>query len=308
MAIGQGRDQLGPMERLTQILTMLSHAPSRTLAADQILAVVHYGADTVEDQRDQLRRDVRHLESLGWEITNIASAGEPARYRLVAVDNRLRVQFTPEQRAELLRAALAAGLTDLVDDLGGQDGDQDAADEVEVLTGREPPALELAHRAVAQHCLLHFRYRDKQRAVHPHGLHVRPGGWYLVGTEDGDTAPKTFVVTRMSQVEIGEPGTAVVPQRAARPQLDPITWLVDPPMEAVVVTSRDHRPHVEAMVGRAVASEQRADGTVRLTIPVTHRAAFRRRLYELGSRVLLVGPHEIRDEVRAELAAVAGTG
>lgn len=295
------------MERLTQILAMLSNAPARTLAADQILAAVHFGADTLEDRRDQLRRDVRHLESLGWEIANIAPTGEPARYRLVAVDNRLRVQFTAEQRTELLRAALAAGLTDLVDDLGGEHRDDEGlAEEVQVVTRREPAALAPAQRAVAQHCLLHFRYRDKQRSVHPHGLHVRPGGWYLVGNEDGDEQSKTFVVARMSEVEIGEPGSAGVPERAARPQLDPISWLVDPAVDVVVVTTRDHRPHVEAMLGPATASEQSPDGTVRLTIRVTHRAAFRRRLYELGSRVRLVGPREIRDDVREELAAVAG--
>ena len=48
----------------------------------------------------------------------------------------------------------------------------------------------------------------------------------------------------------------------------------------------------------------RSGGT--LTIPVTHRAAFRRRLYELGTRVRLLGPQEIRDEVGDVLVGAPG--
>jgi predicted DNA-binding transcriptional regulator YafY len=300
-----GRDQLAPMERLTQILSMLAGAPGRTLTADQILDVVPYGAADRVDQRDQLRRDMRHLETLGWQIDNIAREGEAARYRLTAIDNRLRVEFTPEERAELLRAASAASLAVLFDDLG--DAGTTPSSEVQVLAEPEPAALGLVQRAVAQHCLLRFTYRDKPREVHPHGLHVRPGGWYLTGVETGATNPKTFVVGRMSVVTIDTPGTAHVPDQTARPQLDPITWAIDEPVDVAVRTTAEHQENVEGLLGPASAVEL-GDDDVILTIPVTHRQAFRRRLYELGTRVVLLGPDEVRDEVRAELEAVAGTG
>lgn len=288
------------MERLTQILSMLSAAERRTLPADRILQVVSYGADSIEDRRDQLRRDIRHLESLGWEISNVAPDGEPARYRLVAIDNRLRVEFTPEQRAQLVRAAYAARLDALVDDLGG-DPDEPPSDP-EVVLRQEPSGLALAHRAVSRHCLLRFRYKDKDRVVHPQGLHIRLGGWYLTALED--EVAKTFAVSRMSEVGIDAPGTARVATSAVRPQLDPITWRVDHPVDVVVETTQEHRRHVESMLGAARQTEATDAGSVRLTIPVTHRAAFRRRLYELGSRVVLLGPPDVRDEVRDELRSV----
>lgn len=298
-----GRDQLGPMERLTQILSLLS--TGRTLTADQVLEVVAYGSDSVEDRRDQLRRDVRHLESLGWDIANVAEPGEQARYRLTAVDNRLRVEFTPQQRFQLLRAAHAAGLSRLVDDLGGG-----AATETDFEAAARPGDAALAgvQRAVARHCVLHFTYKGRRRDVHPHALHVRPGGWYLTAVEVGTTDAKTFAVARMTDVELSPAGSAPVPDRASRPQLDPITWRVDPAVDVVVQTSREHRPQVESMLGRAHRQGESADdpALLTLTIAVTHRAAFRRRLYELGTRVRLLGPEEIRDEVGAELRAVAG--
>jgi len=299
-----GRDQRAPMERLTQILSVLSAAAPQPVAADRLLAVVRYGAGTVEDRRDQLRRDVRHLEALGWAIDNLAEPGQPARYRLTAVDNRLRVELTPQQRAELLRAAQAGGLVEVGLAMGGSAPDDDA---FEAQVRRDGGALAGVQRAVAVRCRLTFDYRDRTRVVHPHALHLRRGGWYLTGVEEGADTAKTYAVARMASVHLDAPGSAREPSEPSRPQLDPVTWQVDPLVQVLVQTTPEHRPHVESMLGRAVAEQQGGDpGSVLLTIPVTHRAAFRRRLYELGTRVLLVGPDEVRAEVRAELAAVAG--
>jgi predicted DNA-binding transcriptional regulator YafY len=291
------------MERLTQILTVLSAAPGNTRTADDILAVVRYGADTQEDRRDQLRRDVRHLESLGWLIENVAPLGAPARYRLTAVDNRLRLELTPEQRYELVRAAQSAGLVDLVPGLGGARSDDEDAGFATQVT-REPSTLARVQRAVAGRCLLRFTYRDRPRTVVPAALHVRRGGWYLTAHEVGTSEVKTFVVARMSDVVPDAPGTAPPVAGVLRPALDPVTWQVDPAVEVLVATTSEHRAHVEGMLGAARHTQPDGD-EVLLTIPVTHRAAFRRRLYELGTRVRLLGPPDVRDEVRADLQAVA---
>lgn len=293
------------MERLTRILSMLAAAESRTLAADDLLAEIGYGGTNVANQRDQLRRDIGHLESLGWQIANVAPEGEMARYRLTAVDNRLRVEFTPQQRAELLRAASAASLAELADDLGDESLPTD--DGLQLLAERESGALATVQRAVAGHCLLRFGYRGRPRAVHPHSLHSHPGGWYLVANEDGAAEAKTFAVSRMTDVAIDAPGTAQAPRHVTRPQLDPITWLVDPPVDVTVQTTVEHRTHVENLLGPASRAD--VDGeTVVLVIPVTHRQAFRRRVYELGPRVLVTGPEEVREQMRRELAAVVTGG
>ncbi len=290
------------MERLTQILSMLSGADKHTLSADQLLSMVQYGGATVENRRDQLRRDLGHLETLGWQITNVAAEGETARYRLTAVDNRLRVDFTPQQRAELLRAASAASLAELFDDLGSDDGAD--VPEVVVMADREQGDLGLVQSALSGHCLLQFTYRGTPRVVHPHALHVKPGGWYLTANEDGTDMAKTFVVSRMSDVRIDAPGTATVPDEPARPQLDPITWQIDAVTDVTVRTTAEHRDQVESMLGRASSVSDGEGDEVLLTIPVTHRSAFRRRVYELGTRVLVLGPDEVREEMRVELESV----
>jgi predicted DNA-binding transcriptional regulator YafY len=289
------------MERLTRILSMLAAAEATTMAADDLLAEIPYGGTNLLNQRDQLRRDISHLESLGWQIANVAGEGEMSRYRLTAVDNRLRVEFTPAQRAELLRAASAASLVELVDDLA----DEAVApqDGLAVLAEREGKALAAVQRAVAGHCLVRFTYRDKPRVAHPHALHARTGEWYLVANEDGANEAKTFVVSRMSEVRIDEPGTASAPEHVARPELDPVSWLVDPPVDVTVVTTGEHRAHVENLLGPASSVSVEGEQVV-LVIPVTHRQAFRRRVYELGSRVLVTGPGKMRAEIRAELLAV----
>jgi hypothetical protein len=109
----------------------------------------------------------------------------------------------------------------------------------------------------------------------------------------------------MRDVSVGDPGTAVVPDEPARPQLDPISWTIDPVVDVTVRTTDEHREQVEAMLGRATSAERgTGTGTVTLTIPVTHRAAFRRRVYELGTRVVVTGPPDVRDEMARELLAV----
>jgi WYL domain len=61
---------------------------------------------------------------------------------------------------------------------------------------------------------------------------------------------------------------------------------------------------VESRLG-AVASRTDAEDRVTLTIPVTHRAAFRHRLYELGTRVRVLGPEDVRGEIIKDLEAHA---
>lgn len=311
MAAASGRDQRAPMERLTSLLFVLSRADGQPVPATRLLEVVRYGAEAEQDRLDQLRRDLRQLEELGWLIRNVAAQGEDARYVLTAVDNRLRVEFTPRQRAELLRAARAAELADLVDDFvetpGAPAGEGDFQ-AVSAAAGSEQ--LELARRAAARHCLIRFSYKGKRRVAHPTKVYSTQSGWYLTAREDDDTQDKVFAVARMQDVRIDAPGTAAVPAAPpARPRLDPVSWQVDPPVDAIVVTARPYRDRVEQMLGQATYVRPGGEaGEVELTIPVTNRAAFRSRLYQLGTRVRLTGPQSLRDEVRADLRAVAEGG
>lgn len=302
------------MERLTQILFVLSRSPGRTATTERLLEHVGYGSDKTEDRRRQLLRDIRHLTELGWEISPVGAEGEAGRYRLVAGDLRLRVDFSAEEQAELQRAARAAELSDASGGAGPGDGASPADRGTFAVRPQQVEQLDGVQRAVQARCRLAFDYRGSRREVHPHRVHLRAGGWYLRARPvDGDEV-KTFRVDRMTGLVLADPGTADVPPVDTHLSIDPVAWQVDPPLVAVVATTEEHVPQVRSMLGggaRATADDDHdgaAPDEVVLRVPVTHRSAFRGRLLELGSRVRLLGPDELRDEVRRHLLAVVGGG
>jgi hypothetical protein len=78
---------------------------------------------------------------------------------------------------------------------------------------------------------------------------------------------------------------------------------VDPPREVVLQTTPDFEYEVcRVMTGSRVI--ERDGARVLVSVPVTHRAAFRSRLLELGLRVQLVDPPEAREAVFDALRAV----
>ncbi len=151
--------------------------------------------------------------------------------------------------------------------------------------------------------------------MHPYRVHLRAGGWYLRARESGGSDVKTFRVDRMRRPRLAQPGTAEVPPPDSHPSVDPVAWQVDPPLVATLATTAEHVPQVRALLGGGTVVDRRGggltDGTgapaeLLLEVPVTNRSAFRGRLFELGSRVRLLGPEELREDVRAHLLAVLG--
>ena len=84
-----------------------------------------------------------------------------------------------------------------------------------------------------------------------------------------------------------------------------MSWEIDPPVEVTLRTSTDHQPDVRRWLGEP-AAEEVDGGDVTMRYVVTNRAALRQRLYELGRRVVLVGPEEIRRELVDELLELKG--
>lgn len=296
-----GRDQLGPLERLTRLLLALESAEPSGLPADRLVAIGQYGAGDAYDAQRQLSRDVTALTTIGWDIRNVAGPGVDAHYRLYARDTRLRVQLTPEQQVELVRAALVAGDAGFRERLGDLPA---PADDDLVRSGEprrtEPDPLTEAAYAVEQRCVIRFTYKGRPRVVRPQL--VRPGasGWYLYGHEIDVPEMKWFVTHRMSGVALDAPGTAGPLREVTAADLNPITWTRDPRVDVVVETAAEHETQVTAMLGEP--SVRAADGdVVRLTVPVTNRTAFRARLYELGRRARAVAPPEVVDEIVADL-------
>lgn len=307
MAKGPGRDQRGPMERLVRIAAYLQAFPEIGVLGEDLIKVA--GFDGGRDAGTQLKRELGHLEAQGWQIENVNGPGEPARYRMTTVDNRLRVRLTPGQQAELRRAVLLARREDLVQRLGlpaGSGGDElPVPAAVRAVT---PDALPLVVDAVRDHQLLTFTYKGTRRVVHPESVRNQNGTWYLRAVEDGDLdAPvvKAFVVSRMTRPEAGAPESAQRVPAVRHTGLHPMSWEIDPPVEVTLRTPAHFEADVRRWLGEPEGVE--ADGDdVRMRYRVTHRAALRTRLNELGDRVRIEGPDEVRAEVIAALDAARG--
>jgi predicted DNA-binding transcriptional regulator YafY len=297
----RGRDQRQPMERLVRIAAVLRVAGDRGVPVAKLVEVA--GFEQTESGRDQLARELRHLTRQGWQIENIAGSGEHARYRMSAVDNRLRVRLTPGQQRELRRAVLLVDRADLVRRLGLPESERPSEAVPVVPLGDHDDRLATVVRAVRMGCLLKYRYAGSRRLVHPQSVRTQNGKWYLHAREEGGELLKAFVVSRMSDVEADEPGTAHRDPTARHAGLHPMTWEIDPPVEVTLRAPVEYRLDVHRWLG-APSTEVEQDGAVTMRYSVTHRAALRDRLYELGPRVELVGPEEVRQELLAELRAV----
>lgn len=303
-----GRAQREPMERLVRLMSVLHQGGRVGVEASVLVDVAGFG-DT-KDPTSALGREFRHLRDLGWQIENVGGTGLDGRYRMTTVDNRLRLRLTPGQQAALLRAVVLADRQDLAERLGLGDV---RAGGFETVAGAAPSAADTALgtslgtslgtvlAAVKMARLLRFRYKGTDRLVHPESVKTQNGTWYLGGHEEGDDRPKWFVVSRMSDVVADPPGSAAPLPPARHTGLHPMTWEIDPPVEVTLRAAADYVPDVRRWLGEP----QSIDGD-RLVYRVTNRAALRVRLYELGPRVELVGPPEVKQELLDELAFMAG--
>jgi predicted DNA-binding transcriptional regulator YafY len=287
------------MERLVRLISILNGSQLAT-SAERLMGALGSEDASDEARRRMLDRDLGHLNQLGYDIRNVAGPGREGAYRMFARDNRLRVLLTPAQRSELLRAVLATGREELAGDLDSEGG---RAARRRPGTG-VPSQLDRALRAAARHCLIRFGYKGRTRVVHPRGVHSGPSGWYLTGREvDGDVV-KQFVVSRMTDVTLDQPGSAEVVEQSPRPSLDPLSWQLDSPVDVVLELSPEHLPVVVAVLGRPVSVTE-AESVLQATYRVTHRAVFRWRVYELGTRVRVLSPADVRAQMLQELRSMA---
>lgn len=304
MASRGGRDQLGPMERLVKMLAVLQDAGADGVGQEKLIDAAGF-TGTPESCRRMVNREIGNLRRGGWEIENIADAGENARYVLKARDTLVGVDLSPRHQAELARVVRMSALDGFSEYVSTRKVMPEPTAVVRDPSYPSPDEqqLMLCISAAAKRCRLSFTYKRRYRAVNPRVVHPGPSGWYLAGCEDGETVEKLFAVARMTDLTLDAPGTAHLPAQARRSSFDPATWEVDPPVHVTIEASPAFAGQV-AMTLRATDQHDH-DGQVRMTVRVTNRSAFRRRLYGLGRRVRVIGPDEVREEIVSELSAWA---
>lgn len=302
MVNGPGRGQRAPMERLVRIAALLQARAEAGVSAEALVRAA--GFEGLADPGTQISREIRHLENQGWHIENLAGTGEPAHYRMTTVDNRLRVRLTPGQQAALRRAVQLADRADLARRLGLPEPTAAPTPAGAALAAVPPEALSLVVDAVRDHQVLRFGYKGTPRVVHPESLRNQVGTWYLRGVEDGDDQLKTFVVSRMVEAHADEVGSARPLTTARHHGLHPMSWEVDPPVEVTLAAPAHYAPDVRRWLGEPLALDPGPEDTVLLRYRVTNREALRSRLVELGQRVRILAPDEVREELVAALEAV----
>ena len=300
-----GRDQREPMERLVRLATVLHHAGRAGVDSTRLIEIAGF-ADG-KDPGSQLIRELRHLRNLGWQIDSIGEEGETGRYRMTTVDNRVRVSLDPTEQTALRRAVLMTDRGDLADRLGLHSDEAAPAVDLPVSLPTEEgdEALTMAISAVRRRARLRFRYGGRDRLVHAASVRVQNTTWYLTGAEEGDDLVKSFVVSRMSEVSLDAAGSADPPALTRHPELHPMSWEIDPPVEVTVRCPTEFAPDVRRWLGDPLSCDESGPDTL-LTFRVTNRSALRSRIYQLGTRVRVVGPDEVRRELLDELTAMAG--
>lgn len=304
---GRGRSNAQLLARAGRIVALLRAHPAG-LTTQELREAVHYGPAGKASQMRTLNRDLDFLRRAGWRIDTVMDGHSSARRVLRHVDSRFASMFTAAERAELSRAAACAGpeiAAALFEDLGpSPPGD--------------PPFL-LAHQdgyrrlavcqaAAADRCQLRFDYAGQRRITSPVTV-VLSTSWYLraLDHDGGSGQYKTFAIDRMRNLAMGPPGSAeqVDPEAAGPPVIDPMAVRRHAPVEVVLSTDEDNLADVVDALGRGGYTQQPGPeaGSVTLTVPVTNLDALPGRLFELGLRVRLEGPEQVRQRIQAVLSA-----
>lgn len=186
----------------------------------------------------------------------------------------------------------------------------------------EVPFLMDIAEAVWEDRAVRMRYRrwgpaDVDRLVHPYGLILKGGSWYLAAACSGEV--RTYRVSRVLQLD-------VLGERFERPRdFDLVSFWRDFAAEFAARMYTGHAvirlaPGTEGLlrytIGNEVADEALAegaadpDGWTRLVIPVESQRHARWQLLRLGACVEVVEPAELRDlmsQTVSELSAMYGT-
>jgi predicted DNA-binding transcriptional regulator YafY len=149
--------------------------------------------------------------------------------------------------------------------------------------------------AVTQRRKAHFNYRGVKRTLNPYGIAHKRGHWYVAGASpEGE---RLYRVDRIESLEIGdETGVFEKPRRFdVRRIMDTQPWETgpDPLLEATV---RFH-PEVSWWAARTLGLPE-PKGGLEATVPVANRDAFIGWVLSFGDGVEIVGPQELRAELR----------
>jgi hypothetical protein len=148
--------------------------------------------------------------------------------------------------------------------------------------------------------------------VHPYAVAHEGGKWFLHAREDAGDVVKRFNLVDASSMSPDTPGSAEeVPaefsvRQGSRFSRDPLKWQRHDSIPVQVLTSPADLPDVLNLLATPgfVVGDAEGSGPLDLPLEITvlNLDGFLARLIELGPRVRLVGPPEVRRALRDRLA------
>jgi proteasome accessory factor B len=317
-------------ERLMNLLITL--LVSRGYVTKQKLREVipDYKAAATEDAFEKMfERDKDDLRALGIpiEIGGYDPLFDDASgYRINRDAFELpEITLAPDEAAVLglaarvwQQAGLAAATSDALLKLkaAGVELDREMLDVAQPQVSPDEPVFEPFWEAVSTRRTVRFGYRkagaatSEQRLLEPWGIVSYRSRWYVVGHDVERDAPRLFRMSRVTgDVElVDEPGSFDVPEGT---DIRALTGTLAPP-----AATGERTATLRVRPGRAVALRHRHDnvaeagepqageGWERLTVRFGHVEPLAEELTAYGPDVVVDEPEDLREAVRARLAAV----
>lgn len=312
------------LERLLNLIAALLETP-RAMSAEEIHEKVPgYPEQGGATFRRAFERDKDDLREMGvpLRVETVPGTDPPLTgYRIPRDEYYLRDPgLEPDELAALNLAATAVHL-DGAHGLGGLwklggvesapaadvEGDVDAG--VAPL-GQLPIDANLAavFQAVAERRVVRFGYRGEERTVDPYRLDFQLGRWYLTGFDHLRGEERNFRFDRIEgTVTAGTPRSFERPDGAV-PGVERAAWQLGEgePVVAELLVDADHAALARHELGPSTEADERPDGSVVFSVPVTNRSGFRSLVLGYLNHAEVLGPDDLRAELVAWLEAQAG--
>ncbi|MHB1090222.1 MAG: helix-turn-helix transcriptional regulator [Ilumatobacteraceae bacterium] len=269
--------------------------------------------------RAAFERDKAELRDMGIPIEMVTLGGDRAGEGAYTVDRRsyelsdLGLTDTELEALKLAAATVRIGAAHgeaALWKLGGERALEQPLTSVHIELDRE--LMPVLAEGVVERRVLQFVYKGENRSVHPYGLLARGGFWYIVGFDELRADRRVF---RVDRIEGGV--VAGAPKSFSRPDGFDLAKAVATEHELLADGDGAHSParvlvdvslatRVRADFGEDAVARVREDGAIEFNIPCANLAAFRVWLFAMVDRAEVLGPPEIRAQVREWLNEFVG--
>lgn len=270
--------------------------------------------------RAAFERDKAELRDMGIPIEMVTLGGDRAGEGAYTVDRRsyelsdLGLTETELEALKLAAATVRIGAAHgeaALWKLGGERALEQPLTSVHIELDRE--LMPVLAEGVVERRVLQFVYNGENRSVHPYGLLARGGFWYIVGFDELRADRRVF---RVDRIEGGV--VAGAPKSFSRPDGFDLAKAVATEHELLADGDATHSPalvlvdaslatRVRAEFGEDAVARVREDGAIEFNIPCANLAAFRVWLFAMVDRAEVLGPPEIRAQVREWLNELLGS-